>query len=218
MGRRFIVILFILVAGFIGIIWLGKQDDTNNVSGEAQPTNHVIGNGKTGVKLVEYADFECPSCAAVYPYVKEAVERHFDDITFQYVHFPMPQIHPNSMAAHRSAEAASRQGKFWEMYDQIYTGYQSWRSSTSPAIIFQAYAEQIGLNIDQFNNDVPSSSVNDAIQADLRVVQQLKLNATPTFFLNGEQLEQIPQSADELSDILQAAIDEAKQNTQENSQ
>lgn len=211
MGKRFIIIIAILVAVFGAILWSSKQDAQAPESGgsQAQVSNHIKGNATASVKLVEYADFQCPGCAGIYPIVNEVVEKYKDQIAFQYVHFPLVTIHQNAMAAHRAAESAGNQGKFWEMYDLLYQGHASWNNSSAAASIFESYAQQLSLNIDQYNSDVASSAVNDVIQADIRQGQTLGVRATPTFYLNDEILEPTPTTVEEFSQVIEKAIQAA---------
>lgn len=208
MGKRFIVIIIILIAAFAGILWSSKKDAQapDGTNPQAQTSSHITGNGTSGVTLVEYADFQCPGCVGVYPIVKEVVAKYQDQITFQFVHFPLVQIHPNAMAAHRAAEAAGNQGKFWEMYDLIYSGHSSWSQSSAASSIFETYATQLNLNIDQYNTDVPSSAVNDVIQADIKKGQSENIEATPTFILNGQKLAETPTTVEEFSKLIDEAI------------
>lgn len=220
MGKRFIVIIIILIAAFAGILWSSKKDAQapEGANSQAQVSNHVTGNGTSGVTLVEYADFQCPGCAGVYPIVKEVVEKYKEQITFQFINFPLVQIHQNAMAAHRAAEAASLQNKFWEMYDLIYSGHTSWSQSNAATAVFQSYAQQLNLNMDQFNADVASSAVNDVIQADMKKGQTEGVEATPTFYLNGQKLAETPQTVEDFSKLIDEAISNsapASEQTQE---
>src|ERR1700729_1641320 len=82
--------------------------------------DYIRGNPKAHLTLVEYADFECPFCAEAYPYVKRAVERAAGELAEIFRPFPLTEIHPHAMHAAQAAEAAGRQGKFWEMHDTLF--------------------------------------------------------------------------------------------------
>ena len=79
----------------------------------------IVGESKSGVTLIEYGDFQCPACQQYYPIFKQIKEKYKDQITVQFRHFPIVSAHQNAMVAHRAAEAASNQGKFWEMHDLL---------------------------------------------------------------------------------------------------
>jgi protein-disulfide isomerase len=195
MDRRFLGILGGIIVIFI-IIFAVTQHSGNNSSGSnnggsssAQPTNNVEGQNSAGVTFVEYGDFECPICEAYYQPLKTAVAPLLTQIHFQFRNLPLTAIHPNAFAAARAAQAASYQGKFWQMHDKLYENQNAWVNASNPQSLFDSYAQQIGLNINKFNADYGSEKVNNAINADLAAFQKTgKDQATPTFFLNGQNV------------------------------
>lgn len=210
MNNRFVIILVVVVAIFAGAFFFTKHKSSTSTGGKAnssaQPSNHTVGSGKSGVVLVEYGDYQCPACGQYYPIVKQVVEAHKNDITFQFRNFPLVQIHQNAFAAARAAEAASLQNKFWEMHDALYENQQTWGSASSPNTYFEAYAKQLGLDVEKFKTDMGSSQVSDVINADIAEGQKLGANSTPTFVLNGKKLDQNPRSLDEFNKLIDDAI------------
>jgi len=224
MDKRFLGILGAIVIIFIAIFAI-SQNSSNNSSGGgsgAQATNHVEGNNAKGVTLVEYGDYECPICGAYYQPLKDAVAQYNNDIHFQFRNLPLTSIHQNAFAGARAAEAASLQGKFWEMHDKLYenqdrSGASGWVVSKDPLNeYFVGFAKQIGLDINQFKTDYASGKVNDTINADLAAFAKThQPQATPTFFMNGDYLpntglvdaQGIP-SADKIGSAIKAAIDQ----------
>ncbi len=213
MSKRFLIILAVLVVLFGGFIWFSKAKKTKtSTSGNssAQATNHVSGAGNKKVTLTEYGDFQCPACGSYYPYVEQVRQKYGDDITFQFRNFPLVQIHKNAMAAHRAAEAASNQGKFWEMYNMLYSTQQNWTESSNVSPILESYAQQLGLDMNKFRADVASEQVNGTINADINSGQSLGITATPTFFINGKKLDPTPdRSVEAFSKVIDQAIAEA---------
>lgn len=197
-----------LVVLFIGVIIINKngKSDKSDGSSSSQGTNYTQGAGKKGVTLVEFGDFQCPACGSYYPIVEQVKQKYSNDITFQFRHFPLVQIHPNAMVAHRAAEAAGRQDKFWEMYSLLYTRQQNWVDSTNPTTIMDDYATELGLNIDKFKSDFSSADVNDAISADIKLAQEAGANGTPTFVLDGKKLDTLPQDLAAFSKLIDEAI------------
>ncbi len=216
MSKRFLIILAILVLGFVGfVVFQGNKNDSNgsgNGGDSAQASEHTLGAGNKNVTLVEYGDFQCPSCAAYFPILKEVKEKYGDDITFQFRHFPLTQIHPNAMVAHRAAEAASKQNKFWEMHDVLYERQQAWASSNNANQIVEDYAAELGLNIDQFKADYQSSDVNGVINADIAAGNANKVSGTPTFILNGEKIDSPDPSVEAFSKLIDEAIKKQAEN------
>ena len=185
--KKFLIIVLVAVAVIGGGAMLKKDSKSNTTT--ASPTNHTFGSGSTGVVLKEYGDFQCPGCGAFFPIVKEVKEKYKDKITFQYVHFPLSQIHQNALSAHRAAEAAGNQGKFWEMHDLLYNNQNTWKSSTLVSRDFESYAQQLGLDMTKYKTDYASAQTNNIIQADIKTGQDLKVTGTPTFFIDGKQVE-----------------------------
>ena len=190
MSKQFLAIIAVIVLVFVGIAAFGgHKSDNSKSSGKAgTPTSHIEGQGKSGVTLVEYGDYQCPFCEQYYPIVKQVQNEFNDQIFFQFRNFPLTQVHQNAFAGARAAEAAALQGKFWEMHDLLYESQSQWSESSDPTSFFKQYAQQLGLNTAQFNKDYASSKVNDAINADMAAGNKLKISGTPTFFLNGKQI------------------------------
>src|SRR5689334_22232262 len=117
MNKSFWAIIAVIVVIFGGIVVFHKKDATPTNSSNVKPTNHIEGNATSGVSLVEYGDYQCPFCGQYYPLVKQVVEKYKTQIRFQFRNLPLYQVHQNAFAAARAAEAADKQGKFWEMHD-----------------------------------------------------------------------------------------------------
>lgn len=212
MSKGFWAVIAIVIVVLGGVFWATNHKSNTGGSGNAQPSNHIEGSAKTGVTLVEYGDYECPYCGQFYPIVKQVVAQYSDQIQFQFRNLPLTQIHKNAFAGARAAEAASLQGKFWEMHDALYTnqdstGASGWVASNDPLDeYFVGFAQQIGLNVTQFKTDFASSKVNDTINADLNAFNKTGLTmATPTFILDGKQI-QPGYSASDFAKYIDAAI------------
>jgi protein-disulfide isomerase len=190
MDKRFWAILGVIAVIVVGAIWITNNKKAAAPSSNASATNHVEGKNATGIKLVEYGDYECPYCGAYYPIVKQVVAEYANQITFQFRNLPLTQLHPNAFAGARAAEAASLQGKFWQMHDMLYENQDSWVNSSSPSSIFNSYAQQLGLNVTKFKSDYASDEVNNLINADVDAFNKTGAQeATPTFFLDGKQVQ-----------------------------
>ena len=212
MDKKFWAIVGVLVVLFFGFLVLRNDSDQSGTASSgkntAKPTNHIKGTGTT-VALLEYGDFQCPACSGYYPVIEELMNKYSNELTFQFRHFPLTSIHQNAFAASRAAEAAGKQDKFWEMYSKLYANQPVWSSSNNPNSFFESYANEIDLNLEQYKTDFKSSAVNDAINADRAEGQKLEVLATPTFFVNGKQIETPVQSVEAFSKIIDEAIAEA---------
>lgn len=208
MSKRFLIILAVLILGFIGFVAVQNKKDNANTGGNSttQPSEHKRGAGKKNVTLLEYGDFQCTACGAYFPILQQIKEKYGDDITFQFRHFPIVQTHQNAMAAHRAAEASAKQNKFWEMHDTLYERQQDWSYSQNISQILEDYATELGLNVEQFKTDYQSATVSDIINADMSAGKKLKVNGTPTFFINGEKVDDVGKTLEEFSKKIDDAI------------
>lgn len=215
MDKRFLIILAAIILIFGGIFWFSKskssQSNNGGDSSQTAGSTNFEGNPDAKVTLVEFGDYQCPACYAYYPVVKQVVEKYGDKILFQFRNFPLVQIHPNAMAAARAAEAAALQGKFWQMHDMLYQNQNNWSSSQNASAIFEQYAQQLGLNMDQYKKDVNSAEVLATINADVKAAQALGATGTPVFVLNGKKID----SPGDLAGF-EKVIDEALQQAQQN--
>jgi len=210
MSNRFFITLLVVIAVIVGafVITKDKSNTGNNANSSSAATNHTEGSDKSGVVLVEYGDYQCPACGQYYPIVKQVVEKYKDQITFQFRNFPLVQIHKNAFVASRAAEAADKQGKFWEMHDMLYEQQQTWAEVSNPNTFFEGYAKQLGLDVTKFKQDMASEDTNDRINADIQAGQSLGANSTPTFVLNGKKLDKNPSSLEDFNKAIEDAIKE----------
>ncbi len=169
------------------------------------PTDRVKGNPNATVTLVEYSDFQCPACGSYYPIVQRVVQDFGDRIRFVYRHYPLVNLHANAHLAARAAEAAGRQGKFWEMHDRLFEQQGEWAEKTDARARFIGFAKDLGLVAMQFEADLDAPEVKEAVAAGLNSGFLLAVPGTPTFFLAGVPIEN-PKSYDEFRTVILQAI------------
>ena len=114
--------------------------------------DHIRGPLAAPVTVVEYGDFECPYCGQAEPVVRELL-RDFGDVRYVWRHLPLNDVHPNTQLAAEAAEAAADQGAFWEMHDLLLAHQDALR----PRDLI-SYAEQLGLDVERFTNDLREQS------------------------------------------------------------
>lgn len=148
----------------------------------------VKGKQNAKVILIEYSDFQCPACKAYAPIVKQISKEFNNTIAIVYRHFPLPQ-HQNAEKAAYVAEAAGAQGKFWEMHDLLFDNQTEWSDKKNPDELLLSYAKELKLDETRFTQDIQSQAVKKKVETDLLSGQTAGVNATPTFFLNGEQFD-----------------------------
>jgi protein-disulfide isomerase len=150
--------------------------------------SHVLDEGGS-VTVVEFFDFECPPCAAFVPVVDELRAEFDGRVTYAMRYFPLPG-HPNAVNAAIAAEAAARQGQFEEMASLLFARQADWSGvAESQAPLFREYADELGLDLAQFDADVADPAVLERIQSDVAAGTALGVQSTPSFFLDDELLD-----------------------------
>ena len=214
MSKQFWGVIVIIILIFVGIFALSGNKTSTGSGKVGTLTQHIEGQGKAGVTLVEYGDYECPYCGQYYPIVKQVQQEFNQQIYFQFRNFPLVSIHQNAFAGARAAEAAALQGKFWQMHDALYDQNElsqsspsssTWVNASDPTTFFDQYASALGLNVAKFKQDYASGTVNNLINADMAEGTKLKIQGTPTFFLDGKQI-QVGQSAAAFEKLINAEI------------
>ena len=201
MNKRFIIVLAAIIVGFVAIVLLSRSAGTDDV------TTTGSSNVNSKVTLTEYVDFQCEACYAFYPTVKEVKEKYKDTVKFEIKYFPISSSHSNALAAAAAAQAAAKQGKFFEMHDMLFERQKSWENmSTERTATFESYAKEIGLDIAQYNTDLASAETKAIINADLAEVKKLGGDGTPTFALNGKKIENPANTVEAISRVLDDAL------------
>lgn len=163
------------------------------------------GPDSAAVTLVEYSDFQCPACAQYYPMLKQLSEEFPEDVQIVYRHYPLRTIHKHAEKAAHAAEAAGKQGKFWDMHDMLFNTQRVWGSADNPEEQFEQYAGSLSLNIEQFKQDMVSAEVKEKVRNDEMAAIGMNLRGTPTFFLNNTLIPN-PQSYDQLKAMVSQYI------------
>ena len=169
-----------------------------------QPPKETTGLARPNVKvsspvvIEEYGDYQCPPCGQLYPELKAIENEYGDQVKIVFHHFPLMKMHKNALIAAHAAEAARNQNKFWEMHDRLYRNQKEWADLDDPKIVFEVYARQLNLNLDQFNNDLQSNVIDQRIIADIQRGTSLGVTGTPTVFLDSHLLRYDATNADGL--------------------
>jgi protein-disulfide isomerase len=156
------------------------------------------------VTIVEFSDFQCPTCKAFDSVVKSILEKHPNDVRVIYRHFPLTTIHPNAQAAAQAAEVAKTFGKFWEMHDMLFLEQTVWADLDGAAFQkkLEEYAEKLTIDKSEFQKRMDSNEVKEVVTVDVSDGTRANVNGTPTFFVNG-QLVPAPQ---QLPSVVESAL------------
>lgn len=190
------VIAFSILILAVGIIFINKSTSAVPTTSKERAKeiltvkndDWVKGPENASITVVEYLDFECEACRVYYPIIKKIKEEYQDKVRFVVRYYPI-MGHKNALPSAYAAQAAGIQGKFWEMHDILYENQKTWGGGqTENPSLFEQYAQQIGLDMDKFKNDVKSSEVRVRINRDKNSASSLGIQGTPTFFINGERI------------------------------
>jgi len=168
-------------------------------------TDHVRGNVQAPVTLTVYADFQCPACLAETTLVQRAWPQIQDKAKLVFRHYPL-DIHRHAFLAARYAEAAARQDAFWQMHDLLFATQQEWSGLEDATPLFDGFAQQLGLDLEQLRADAALPQIRDRIFADQRGGTRAGVRATPALFLNGRSITN-PRTSAELIDLVNRAAE-----------
>ena len=163
--------------------------------------DHIQADTKAVLTLVEYGDYQCPFCGAAYPEVKKVQKELGTKLRFVFRNFPLTNVHEFAETAAETAEAASAQGKFWEMHDFLYE-HQRTLGDKSVAL---GYAKKIGLDTQKFEREIAQHVYQKRIKDDFMGGVRSGVNGTPTFYVNGVRHDG-PAEADALIESLRTKV------------
>ncbi len=162
-----IIILSIIVT-FVGIklAYRGAPSETLALDKKellSNPSNPRIVGSSSKIEIVEFADFECPSCGAMHPIIKQLLAEEGDKITYIYRNFP---IHPDADKMGAYALAAGKQGKFFEMHDLMFEKQEQWADQSFDKMLvnFDSYAQSLGLDVNKIHTDMVSPEITDIVK------------------------------------------------------
>lgn len=159
------------------------------------------------VTLTEYADYQCPACAYFHPIVDSLKEAYGDDLAVEYRYFPLNSHQYGALSA-RAAQAAKNQGKFLEMHNMLFENQQQWSSAGNPEATFAGYARTIGLDVEQFREELNASETQQVVMEEKQQGVQRGVSSTPTFYINGEKLQQNPPSFNDFKALIDVYMNE----------
>lgn len=148
--------------------------------------SHKTGTG--AIQIVEFGDYQCPSCGSAHPSLKQLAKDYESKITFYFRNFPLSDLHKNARLSAQAAEAAGDQNKFWEMHDKLYESQKEWSemASNDATVKFESYAKDLGLDVEKFKKALADKQFDSIIDQDLADGNAIGITGTPTFFIDGE--------------------------------
>ncbi len=178
----------------------------------AVPPN-VLGPSTAPITLEEFADFQCPTCAATHPKIKEVKNAFGDRIRVIFRNFPLNiPAHDKAYDAAVASEAAGAQGKFWDMQNLLFTNQQTWSTSADYKKIFDDYAQRIGLDMAKFKNDMVNLTTKNRVDADMKRGREVGITSTPSIFINGKPVASSDFDVAKLKEIIEAELQKLSSN------
>ena len=168
------------------------------IATDGQPSK---GNPAAAVTVVEFTDYQCPSCAATQPTLERLAAEYGDRVRLVVRDYPLSQ-HADSHRAAEAAEAAREQGKYWEYVTLLYQN-----QSALQADKLKEYASRVGLDRAKFDAALDSGRFADSVRRDLLDGERAGVNGTPCIFVNGVRVERATY------DLLKTAIEAALKTT-----
>jgi Na+/H+ antiporter NhaA len=162
---------------------LGTADELLDLSEDVDPDrDHVRGPDSAPVTLVEYGDYECPYCGQAEVVIRELLDEFGDELRYVWRHLPLNDVHAHAQMAAEAAEAAGAQGSFWPMHDRLLA-----TQDELTARDLQRYAEELGLDVDRFWDELRRREHAERIAEDVASADSSGVAGTPSFFINGRR-------------------------------
>lgn len=192
---RILATLFVVITVAIGagVYLLSRDSAPGEMPAGAQvvrDSSHRLNSvPDSDVTFVEFLDFECEGCRAAFPVVEQLREQYGQRVNFVARYFPMPG-HVNGERAARAVEAAAQQDRFEDMYRKMFDTQSQWGERQEPADdVFRGFAADLALDLTAFDEVYNAAETLDRINEDVADGTALGVRGTPTFFLDGEQLQ-----------------------------
>jgi protein-disulfide isomerase len=145
-----------------------------------EATDHIIGPASAKVSIIEYGDFECPSCGQAHAAMKIILKHFGPQVRFVFRHYPQVEVHSHAELAAEAAEAAGAQGRFWPFYDMLFEHQEHLKESH-----LRQYAQQIGLDLERYDYEMNDHVYLQRVREHASGGRRLGIRATPTFYVNG---------------------------------
>lgn len=216
------IVAGVIIISIVVLFWLIQKSLPGT---DGQPTQGVTQDPRKGgeqakVVIHEYADFQCPACQTMAPYLQQAVEEFGGDVAVEFNDFPLPaNVHRFAFLSAEAGQCANVQGKFWEYHDKLYSEQAVWSANTSETAVQELlviYAKDLGMNTGDFERCLNDHEQRALVQEDVNEGDAAKVQSTPTLFINEERYAGVS-TYKSLKDAVQKQLDIANKNSDTNS-
>ncbi len=184
----------------VNIFFEEPEPIVQKISIEGRP---IKGNPSAPVVVVMFSDFQCPACAATHPILMKILQEYGDKVCLVVRNFPLISIHKDAFLAAQAAEAAAKQGKFYEYIELLYQNQQSLGPES-----LKSYARDLGLDLKKFHFDMNDRQTVKVVKKDIEDGKNYGVSSTPTIFINGVKLRII--STREIKRAIEKALINSK--------
>lgn len=219
-----LILAVVVVVGVLALAWalLGRDGASTEMvefaRDEAPDARTLIeqaqgitkGDPDAPVQIVEFADYQCGGCAAFARNVLPGLEAEYIDAGLARLtlyDFPLTSIHQHAVLAARAARCAGDQDRYWDYHDVLFGRQAEWSSARRATDLFLEYAGLLGLDSGSFESCLKSDRFTVEVSASARLGQELRVNATPTVFVNGSRVQAT--TSDGVGQLIDAALDRA---------
>ncbi len=170
---------------------LAEEQDSNipgvpaGITEEGSPYR---GDPNAPVVMEEYSDFQCPFCGRHAQQTEPTLDKDYiasGKLRHVFKNFPLRSIHPQADGAAEAALCAGVQGKFWPMHDLLFQRQQEWSGKENAAEVFRSFAQELGLDMEQYDACWEAQPFKEQIDRELAEGQERGVRGTPAFFING---------------------------------
>ena len=194
-GGFWIALVVMAVIGVGALSWMSSRPKTTSTT--IDPTlppmkaqGYVLGSPTAPVEVIEYADFECPSCGQFAALTEPDIRTRLINtgkLRMRFLDFPL-SMHKNTWDASLAASCANDQGKFWEMHDQIFATQDKWNgeATSNPRKPLGALAKGLGLDMAKYDSCMDAETHRAQIQANLQEGERRGISSTPSFIIGGQ--------------------------------
>ena len=159
-----------------------KPLEAEKIAKIAGPDAAAFGPADAKVTVVEFSDFQCPYCSQAANAVTQIKEKYSDKVRFVFRHFPL-SFHQDAHLASQATLAANKQGKFFEYHDLLFKNQKALKRED-----LEKYATELGLDLAAFKADLDGGAFKAAVDADMKLGEEVAVDGTPTMFVNGKRV------------------------------
>ena len=159
-----------------------EQTEYGYLHHEPNDADAIWGDADAPITLVQYGDYECPDSLSIYNAIRHLSAQTDTPVRYVFRHLPLGQHHPHAISAAYAAEAAGKQGKFWEMHDKLFTNQDHLKESD-----LMRYARQLELDLGQFTADMNDAAIHNVVSEHREMAVENGVFSSNNLFINGKR-------------------------------